>query len=152
MFYNLAILQAVQWETLTITRDCAGNRVAGNSNAWSPHPLRLKVVMTFVLQDLLPTLLDTLENQSCDTVFCALGKECVMKDKEPVCECIEKCQGPLKTVCGSDGTKLTTYDSECHLYKAGCESKNITITMVAEMSCEEGIPLPTPCLFDRRIL
>jgi len=64
---------------------------------------------------------ESLEKQSCDTVFCALGKECVMKRKEPVCECIERCQGPLRPVCGSDGANLTTYDSECHLYKAGCE-------------------------------
>jgi len=77
------------------------------------------------------------ENQSCDQVFCALGKECVMKNKEPVCECIERCQGPLKPVCGSDGANLTSYDSECHLYKAGCEKENGTITMVAEMSCDK---------------
>lgn len=83
---------------------------------------------------------ETLEaQQSCDTVFCALGKECVMKNKESVCECIERCQGPLKAVCGSNGKNLTTYSSECHLYKADCEMENdeITITMVADVSCEK---------------
>ena len=82
--------------------------------------------------------LDPMENQSCDTVFCALGKECVMKNKQPDCECIEKCHGPYSPVCGSDGVDLTTYKSECHLYKAGCEKENTTITLVAEMSCEKG--------------
>jgi len=82
---------------------------------------------------------DNLEQQSCDTVFCALGKECVMRNKEPVCECIERCQGPFKPVCGSNGKNLTTYQSECHLYKADCEmgNDNITITMVADISCEK---------------
>lgn len=94
--------------------------------------LTLFAVTAFSFEDF-----ESLENQSCDTVFCALGKECVMKNKEPVCECIEKCVGPHSPVCGSEGGNLTTYESECHLYKAGCENENVTITMVAEMSCEQ---------------
>jgi len=79
---------------------------------------------------------EIIETQTCDTVFCAYGKECVMKNKVPICACIEKCIGPTKPVCGSDGRNLTTYRSECHLYKASCEKHNTTITMVADVSCE----------------
>jgi len=77
-----------------------------------------------------------LEKQNCDTVFCALGKECVMHGGEPECECIERCNNPDSPVCGSDGDNLTTYRSECHLYKTACEAENTTITLVATVSCE----------------
>lgn len=76
------------------------------------------------------------ENQSCDTVFCSLGNECVLENKKPICACIEKCTGPLNPVCGSINETLQTYKSECHLYKESCERENVTITLVADQSCE----------------
>lgn len=78
----------------------------------------------------------SIENESCDTVFCSMGKECVMEKKKPICACIEKCQGRGTPVCGSIGSQLYTYKSECHLYKEACERENVTITLVADKSCD----------------
>merc|ERR1712142_347498 len=75
---------------------------------------------------------------SCDTVFCSMGKECVMENKVPVCACIDKCApGEDKPVCGSVGTEMRTYRSECHLYKHACESDDVKITLVAHTPCEK---------------
>jgi len=73
---------------------------------------------------------------TCDTMFCAIGKECVEMSGKPECECIEKCTGTEKPVCGSNGV---TYKTECHLHQAECLNKeNEAIMMVAPFSCEEG--------------
>ena len=76
---------------------------------------------------------------SCDTVFCSPGKECVMENKEPVCACIEKCNGvgDASPVCGSVNGTMTTYASECHLYKHACDSGDSKITLVASEPCEQ---------------
>jgi len=74
---------------------------------------------------------------TCDTVFCSMGKECVMESKKPVCACIEKCTGPLKPVCGSVNGEMKTYRSECHLYKHSCEQKEVKVTLVAHEACEK---------------
>jgi len=77
---------------------------------------------------------------TCDTVFCSLGKECVMENKKPVCACIEKCSAvDNKPVCGSVGTEMRTYRSECHLYKHACESGDVKITLVANEPCDKKI-------------
>jgi len=76
------------------------------------------------------------ENQSCDTVFCSMGKECVMENGKPDCACIERCVGRPSPVCGSIGHNLITYKSECHLYKDDCERENVTITKVSDKPCD----------------
>lgn len=103
---------------------------------------KMKLLLTVVFIAISTSLgeevkVENVENQSCDTVFCSLGKECVMENKKPICACIEKCTGPFVPVCGSIGEKLNTYKSECHLYKESCERENVTVTLVANESCEK---------------
>lgn len=77
---------------------------------------------------------------TCDTVFCSLGKECVMENKKPTCACIEKCGADdNKPVCGSVGAEIRTYQSLCHLYKHACESNNTKITLVAKEPCKQKL-------------
>jgi len=78
----------------------------------------------------------------CDTVFCSLGQECVIKDKLPVCACIERCERAGESVvpvCGSVNGTIRTYPSECHLYKESCETGDSKITLVAHEACEKKI-------------
>lgn len=77
---------------------------------------------------------------TCDTVFCAVGQECVEKKSGAECECIEKCNNKVEPVCGNNGTHMNTYTNECHLYREAClmeNSEDKTITFVADTSCDE---------------
>lgn len=76
---------------------------------------------------------------SCDTIYCADGQECVEKRYgEPVCECISECNEPNAPVCASNGNELKTFQSECELNKYACERKESeSIVKVADVSCEE---------------
>lgn len=74
---------------------------------------------------------------TCDTMFCSMGNECVMEGGKPVCACIEKCTGDIgEPVCGIAGAQLITYKSKCHLYKDACERKAVKIALIAEEPCE----------------
>lgn len=96
--------------------------------------------MTLALGDHMQDLKqDTRQKLTCDTMYCAIGAECVERYGIAECECIKRCMGDAKPVCGSNGTHTKTYKSLCHLQQASCLQKEIeTIKMVAAMSCEEG--------------
>lgn len=77
---------------------------------------------------------------TCDTVFCDLGQECVEKRGKPVCDCVLDCEDePKAPVCGGNGTATKTYESECELNRQICLLKDSTdiLFMISEVSCEE---------------
>lgn len=77
-------------------------------------------------------------SETCDTVFCVPGKECVMEDKKPVCACVERCAGDIGgPVCGSVDDTQVTYASKCNLYKDACENEGKKkIALIAAEACE----------------
>jgi len=91
------------------------------------------VVICGRLQDL-----DT-DRITCETMFCANGQECTEQNGIPECTCVERCIGKAEPVCGTNGTHMKTYSSKCELYRQACLMKDTqSITMVSDMSCEEG--------------
>lgn len=53
----------------------------------------------------------------CVSVECTFGATCVVKNREPVCECQQVCQGRYDPVCGSDNR---TYGNPCELDSMAC--------------------------------
>ncbi|XP_077465275.1 agrin isoform X7 [Stigmatopora argus] len=53
----------------------------------------------------------------CLDKVCHHGAVCVVKNHEPVCECLEACPQSSDTVCGSDGS---SYGSPCEMRAMGC--------------------------------
>lgn len=56
----------------------------------------------------------------CLSVECTFGATCVVKNREPVCECQQVCQGRYDPVCGSDNR---TYGNPCELNAMACVLK-----------------------------
>ncbi|CAG01716.1 unnamed protein product, partial [Tetraodon nigroviridis] len=53
----------------------------------------------------------------CKDKVCGHGAVCVVKNDEPVCECLEACQQTSDPVCGSDGR---SYGSPCEMRAMSC--------------------------------
>uniref|UniRef100_A0A8C3LAK7 Agrin n=1 Tax=Chrysolophus pictus TaxID=9089 RepID=A0A8C3LAK7_CHRPC len=56
----------------------------------------------------------------CLNVECTFGATCVVKNREPVCECQQVCQGRYDPVCGTDNR---TYGNPCELNAMACVLK-----------------------------
>lgn len=78
------------------------------------------------------------EATTCDTMFCAMGQECVMRGGQATCECVEECREPIAPVCGRNGDIKKTYKNKCEFFKEMCEVKEReTIELVSTRSCED---------------
>lgn len=80
------------------------------------------------------------KKETCESLFCAEGQECVERKSGPTCECIEKCNSDWEPVCGNNGTHMITYDNECHYARASCLLEGRAdkrITFVAASTCDE---------------
>uniref|UniRef100_A0A8C2WZR8 Kazal-like domain-containing protein n=1 Tax=Cyclopterus lumpus TaxID=8103 RepID=A0A8C2WZR8_CYCLU len=54
----------------------------------------------------------------CARTFCGAGRECDSTDRgEPVCRCLQQCDGTENWVCGSNGR---TYRNHCELHRDAC--------------------------------
>ncbi|KAM9847416.1 follistatin-related protein 1-like [Aulostomus maculatus] len=54
----------------------------------------------------------------CARTFCGAGRECVSTDRgEPVCRCLQRCDGADHWVCGSNGR---SYRNHCELHRDAC--------------------------------
>ncbi|KAM4607398.1 follistatin-related protein 1-like [Polymixia lowei] len=54
----------------------------------------------------------------CAKTFCGAGRECVSTDRgEPVCRCLQQCNGPDHWVCGSNSR---SYRNHCELHRDAC--------------------------------
>ncbi|XP_056147406.1 follistatin-related protein 1-like [Lampris incognitus] len=57
----------------------------------------------------------------CANTFCGAGRECVSTERgEPVCRCVQQCDGSEHWVCGSDDR---SYRNHCELHREACVSK-----------------------------
>lgn len=72
----------------------------------------------------------------CVSVECTFGATCVVKNREPVCECQQVCQGRYDPVCGSDNR---TYGNPCELDSMACVLRR-EIRVKHKGPCGEEVP------------